>query len=477
MTEPTCDIYVRLSEDAHGNELGVDRQIEECREDAQRRGWTVRKVWVDNDLSATTGVERPAFEGLLVSDPQRIVCWHSDRFVRLSSDLERVIALNVNVYAIHTGHLDLSTPAGRAVARTVTAWAQYEGEQKALRQKAAHRQRINAGGMTQSKNGKPGRPWWPTRPLGFNLDGSHHEVEAPALRQAYADLLGGGTIAASVRYLESLGIVTARSEKPWKASSLRPALLNARNAGIYVYNGEEIGKAAWDPIVSEEVYRAVARILTDPSRKTYDGDVKVGFGHRANLLTGFAVCDKCDHTVRAAWRRSAGVRTYKVYQCGGCHGTTLPSEWADSVVGRKVIEHVELWRDRLPSGAESSESVADLRTEEAALESRKAELGELFIEGLVGRKALAAGTARADARLSEIKEQLADRAVKATGAYFWDPESLWTWLDDGEGGWDVEKFRPVIERVCSSIRFVGPGRGRKDLHADQHVLIEYAGRT
>ena len=44
-------------------------------------------------------------------------------------------------------------------------------------------------------------------------------------------------------------------------------LLNARNAGIYVYNGEESGPAAWEPIVEEEVFRAVVRILTNPARR------------------------------------------------------------------------------------------------------------------------------------------------------------------------------------------------------------------
>jgi len=492
-TNLTVSIYVRLSYDLHGTELGVERQERECREYAEARGWTVGEVFIDNDLSATTGVERPGFERLLESGPDAILCWHLDRLLRISEDLERVIALGVDVFSKEAGWFDLSNPAGRAVARTVTAWSTYEGEQKAIRQKAAHRQRVDAGGLTAT-----GRPWWPSRPLGFNLDGSHHEVEAPALRQVYDDILRGGTLAAAVRYLDSHGIRSERGLQlglpkaiavgeesgvcpwpvgKWKASSLRPVLLKARNAGIYVYNGEEVGPAAWDPIVPEPVFRAVHRILTDPSRKNFDGDTKVGFGHRENLLTGLARCAKCNHTLRAAWRRKAtGERAYKVYQCGGCHGTTVPTEWADSVVFLRMTQHLEKWGELLPRDGDgpAEEDLAALRSEELALQSRKAELGELFIEGVIDRKALAAGNARADARLAEIAARVAELAYSATGAHLWHVEDLFLWSDDGSGDWDVEKVRPVIEKVCKSITVRGPGRGRKFLDRDKHLSIEFA---
>ena len=467
---PTCDVYLRLSEDPYGDELGIERQYDECEPKATQSGWRIRHVWADNDLSATTGVLRPAFEGLLVHAPERVLCWHSDRFIRRNEDLERVIRLNVDVHTIHAGTFDLATPAGRAVARTVTAWAQYEGEQKALRQKAANWQRVKAGGIT-----KTGRPWWPTRPLGFNLDATHHEVEAPALRHIYAHMLDGRTLAAAVRYLDSLGIVAERSGKPWKASSLRPVLLNARNAGIYVYNGEEVGPAAWEPIVSEDVYRAVVRILSDPSRnKTpYRG----GRGKRENLLTGIARCAKCDHTVRVAWRRNgAGERTYKVYQCGGCKSVTLPAEWCDSVVVRKVIEKVEMWRDRLPDGLHDREGIdpAALRTEETALRSRKAELGELFADGLIDRQALMAGVKRADQRLAQIADALAEHAVASHGFNIYDVDALWSWTGDDEGdSYDLEKLTPVIARVCKRIAMTGPGKGRKVYRYGEQVVIEF----
>src|SRR5664280_836772 len=135
-----------------------------CRELCDQRGWTITRVWSDNDISATTGKICPGFEALLTSNPRRIVVWHIDRLVRLSKDLERVIALGVHVYAVKSAHVDLSNPAGRAVAKTITARAQYEWEQKATRQVAANRQRA-----------QPGRVLWTRRPFGFEREGPRCE--------------------------------------------------------------------------------------------------------------------------------------------------------------------------------------------------------------------------------------------------------------------------------------------------------------
>ena len=58
-------IYARLSLDRDATGLGVARQEEECREYAAVRGWVVGEVYVDNDISATSGKRRPEFERLL----------------------------------------------------------------------------------------------------------------------------------------------------------------------------------------------------------------------------------------------------------------------------------------------------------------------------------------------------------------------------------------------------------------------------
>jgi hypothetical protein len=37
----------------------------------------------------------------------------------------------------------------------------------------------------------------------------------------------------------------------------------------------------------------------------------------------------------------------------------------------------------------------------------------------------------------------------------------------------VDKFTPVVKRVCKSITMTGPGKGKKDLYYGTHLEIEF----
>ena len=47
-------IYCRISKDRSGESLGVERQEQDCRQLAERLGWEVVGVYIDNDISAST---------------------------------------------------------------------------------------------------------------------------------------------------------------------------------------------------------------------------------------------------------------------------------------------------------------------------------------------------------------------------------------------------------------------------------------
>src|SRR5689334_10184530 len=96
---PEADVYLRISQDRTGQMLGVERQLPPVCRMLAAMNIRIGRVWVDNDISATTGRYRPAFEGLLKANPKIIAAWHPDRLVRMSRELERVIELNVPVYS------------------------------------------------------------------------------------------------------------------------------------------------------------------------------------------------------------------------------------------------------------------------------------------------------------------------------------------------------------------------------------------
>ena len=60
-----ASIYVRISSDPAGKRLGVTRQLADCRKKAKAMGWNVAGVYEDNDVSASTGKVRPAYQRML----------------------------------------------------------------------------------------------------------------------------------------------------------------------------------------------------------------------------------------------------------------------------------------------------------------------------------------------------------------------------------------------------------------------------
>ncbi|WP_164842531.1 recombinase family protein [Actinoplanes solisilvae] len=148
-----CAIYCRLSDDRTGEGLGIERQLADCRDLVGRRGGAVAGEYLDKSHSATSGRRRPDYERLLITVDSgtldAIVAWSLDRLVRRTADLERLIELcdrrNVAIILVRGSDLDVSTPAGRLVARMLGAVARHEIDAKSDRQRRESRQRADRG--------------------------------------------------------------------------------------------------------------------------------------------------------------------------------------------------------------------------------------------------------------------------------------------------------------------------------------------
>lgn len=439
-------IYLRQSQDKDGTRAAVDRQLDECRALCEERGWTVSEVLSDNDISATTGKRRPGFERLLRSNPERVVVWHVDRLVRLSKDLERVIELGVNVYAVKSGHIDLSTPAGRAVAKTVTAWAQYEGEQKATRQVAANRQRAQRGVVL-----------WSRRPFGFQRAGNKVSVvktEARELRQAAKKVLAGQSLASIARDLDERGIRTA-SGSTWSVTSLRRALTNPRVAGRVVSKGVDYGTGG-PRILDADTFDRVAALLTHPGRRTAPS-TSVRY-----LLSGLVRCGRqgCDDAPMFATCDAAGRMVYRCRRCYGVRGL----EQVDAVVWGVLM--ARLARPDAAGLLRSDVDLDEMRARVVSLRERRDGLAELLSEGLLSRESVREQAKRLRAEIETVELAL-DAAesdsplVSIVGCAD---------VEDALSRLPLLKQREVI-RSLMNVRIMPAGKGIR--FDPEHVSIEW----
>ena len=306
-------LYTRISLDRTGEALAVARQEQECRALAERLGCEVAAVYSDNDISATNGKIRPSFEAMLDAQPEAIIAWHQDRLLRLTRDLERVITLNVPVYTVTAGTLDLTTPSGRAVARTVAAWSQYEGEQKATRQVAANLQRAS-NGIHQGRVG-----------YGYRRKGTAMVLdpdETAAIQEAVRRALTGDSLRTICKDFDARHIPTPGRGTRWNSTTLKQLLLRPSLAGLTVHRGQVLGSATADSprVIDEDTHERIKAVLTDPSRRS-------GTPGRAPkyLLGGIARCGRCGGVMARAvgrtttTKKGGAKRQPPSYVCAECH--------------------------------------------------------------------------------------------------------------------------------------------------------------
>ena len=304
-------MYLRISRDDQGKEgvgLAPQRQEKDCRELAARLGWDVAaELYIDNDISASGKKKRPAYLRLLADiragKVNGVLTWHTDRLHRSPVELEDYIAAcgegsdGVPTQTVKAGLVNLATPSGRMIARMLGAVARYELEHTVERIDATLKHIREAGGA----GGGP-------RPFGFHRDGpsikrggqgrlAHVPAEAAAITRAYRDVLAGVSTYAIAREWNEAGLRTTVKAKPWDAVHVRRVLCRAVNAGLIEIAPRDAhgmaqapqiaGRGNWEPIVSEDTWRAVRGILTDPARRT-------GPGPRPRaLLTGVLICGRC----------------------------------------------------------------------------------------------------------------------------------------------------------------------------------------
>ncbi|WP_427018613.1 recombinase family protein [Pseudarthrobacter sp. P1] len=396
-------IYCRISSDREGAGLGVQRQEQDCRELAASLGWQVTRVYTDNDISAYSGKRRPAYREMLDAMQsgrvRGVIAWHTDRLHRSPRELEEYIDISeqqsVTTHTVKAGEIDLSTPSGRAVARTLGAWARYESEHKSDRGKRKQLQLAQAGKFT-------GGPV----PFGWEMVDKLPvivEADAAEIRKAVNSIIAGASIGSIVRDLNDRGILTRRNMK-WTSTAVRNLVMRPTNAGQAVYRGEIMGKSVFPPIVSVDQWRTATAIVKDPSRRSaFDSKVK-------HLLAGMLRCGKCGEAMQTSSRAGGTDATRFYYKCttagdGHSFQTAQPVEELISAVTVAMLEsqHVS---GKMPMPGDT-EKLASLQDHALTLRGRLEESANSYADGAITAQQLEAITARVRSQLDEANASMA----------------------------------------------------------------------
>jgi site-specific DNA recombinase len=452
------DIYLRLStKDRAGSEgvgLTLDRQEAECRALLATLGGEVGTVLRDDDRTAMRTARsrrkpREGYAALLghIRDGSRagVVCWHTDRLHREPLELEdyiKAVEAGGAVFrteTVRSGRVDLNTPTGRYIARNMAGIAKLEVEHMLERQKGTKDGNRAAGAWS-------GGP----RPFGYERDGASIKqggrgalrqvpAEAEAVREGYRLFNSGVSLAAIAREWNARGLLTpAQASRGggnrWQAITVRNVLYAARNAGLVEYRPRTAGrqivaKGNWEPIVSEDTWRAARAVLSDPARRTTPGPKPRW------LLTGILICGKCGSRHFRLLKRPNGRYNYV---CNGVRWNEPGARFHISRVARYVdayVEQVIIERlsqpDTIPALVKPSPDLAALEARATVLRGRKADASAAYDAGEITLQDWTDGTRETRAELEKIEKKI-EAAIEGSPLEEFrageDPAKIWAGL-------------------------------------------------
>jgi DNA invertase Pin-like site-specific DNA recombinase len=457
-------IYLRISEDRTGQQLGVKRQREDCEKLCAEKGWTPIE-YLDNDTSATGAKPRRDYERMLadVHDGRirAVVAWDLDRLHRRPIELEAFMALadaHRLKLATVSGDVDLSTAQGRLTARLKGSVAAHEGEHRRARQLRATRQLAERG-----------VPNW-TRAFGYLDDTREPDpATAPLVARAYAVILAGGSLGDVARLWNDAGAFTLGGH-PWRAAEVSKFLRKPRNAGLRTYGvrygrvdrDSVVGKGNWPPLIDEDTFWSAQAVLDAPGRAPGRKSV------RRHLLTGMLTCGRCGPPAYLAGvTRSAGGRL--VYRCKTCLRVSVTAELVEPLVygvvaGRLAApDSVDLLRAEQHDRAEAEAA----RLETNTLLARLDEIAAERADGLIDGKGYRTMTERINEKLHAIerRQQDQERARVFDGIPLGKPE-----VADAIEGLSPDRFRAVVD-VLMTVSVAPVGKIGKNFNPERIKVV------
>jgi site-specific DNA recombinase len=394
-------VYARISSDPEGDRLGVTRQTEDCRSLAERKGWPVAEVYVDDDRSAYSGKPRPEYRRMLADISARavdgLIVYNLDRLHRQPRELEAffdvVDAAGLTALASVEGDINLASHDGRFHARILGAVARKSSDDASRRIKRKNEERAAQGLPTGGG----------TRPFGYRSDRvTVDPVEAALVREAASRVLAGEAVRAIATDWNARGIRTAAGNG-WVVETLRRMLLSARLSGQREYLGEIVAPGTWAAIITPEETARLRAILAERTR-TKSRPV------RRYLLTGLLRCGRCDAPLIARPQANGDRR----YVCAkgpghsGCGRMAINADGIEPFLVEAILVHLDTPAVAAALATAASADVATAAEHDALRQDREQldELARAYGDKLVTFPEWLAARAPIEARIDAAQRKL-----------------------------------------------------------------------
>ncbi len=435
----------------------MQRQVEDCRKLAADLGWQVGGEYIDNDFSAYSGKRRPNYsqmlEDLTTGARDGVLIYDLSRLTRRPLELEQffevIDAARVRHVRAVAGHADLGSGDSLLVAQIMGAVVAEESATKSRRVKRKMLQNAELG-LPHGRS---------LRPFGFEDDAiTHRPDEAPIVRELAERFVAGESLRSLCTDLDQRGIRSVKGV-PWQTHSLRLVLSNPRSAGLRAHKGEVIGKAVWQPIISEELHQRV--LATIESRRVSGRRTP-----RAYLLSGLLRCSKCGGTLFSSRRVDS-----RRYVClsgpdhRGCGGLTVVAAPLEQLVTDYALYRLDspAVADAIAGRGSADAEVSRLSSELAEAKEAQDYLAKQFGTGAISSQEWEAARSPLDKRVKDAETRLSrvNRTDTLTGLGTGeDLRRQWAELN-------LDRQAAILRTLIANIT-IGPGtRGARALDPDR----------
>lgn len=372
---------------------------------ADRLGWPVAEVYTDNDVSAHSGKTRPAYQRMLADlragRRDAVVIYHMDRLTRRPIELEQFVtvldAAKVDQVRFVAGDANIATGDGRLVLRLLAAVAAGDSDAKSRRLKRKNQERAEKG--LPSMGGT-------NRPFGYREDRvSIDTFEAGVIRDLVARFLAGESWRSLTEWTQQQGIRTPTGGE-WTSTALRTMLLSPRLAGLRAHNGQVVGGAVWEPIITVEQRDAMVALVE--SRKATGRRTP-----RRYVLSGLLRCHKCGGKLYAAARADR-----RRYVClsgpdhSGCGGCMIAADGVEELVCVAVVHRLaspalyDAMAGRARTEVDTDRLAAEVHDDQQELD----ELAKMLARREMTRSEWRAAREIIEARLRDNRRKLTEHA-------------------------------------------------------------------